>query len=453
MLTLLVIVGLAAALAVALAGCTFYNRKFETTVPPTADYELHVIQVDDFGSFWSVPDAQQTLNRIAELAKSQNTYVFLFIHGWHHNAAASDENFTDFQTKLKDISARLHRPAFTGIRIDLSGTASFRVVGVYVGWRGRSLPGWLNYGTMWWRKAAAERVGDGDVREFILQLQRLYLRTNSIRNRGPSPPKQHFMGLVTVGHSFGGQVLLTAVAEGLEVELAERARTLSDAIHGDTRVPSTQTLEHVPIDGFGDVNILVNPATEAYQYARIDDLVKKLRYPPCQLPQLVVFSADIDRPRQFFFPIARGLTRAFRPGFQKHSIQGALWGTALGEWPLQQTHDLKKAAAQASSLTDADYQTALGRAKIQAWDFSGSTVFNEVALIPLRSQAEQIANNPVAVVSTHDHLIQGHNGIFGPEFWGFVVDYVTFLEGKRMLWRQEWLASGSPSARAWSTEL
>jgi hypothetical protein len=441
----MIAVGVALGLGALLAGRAFYNRKFDTTLPPSGNHEIYVIQADDFGSLWSVPEAQAALDRVTELSKHENVYVFLFVHGWHHNAQ-DDPNLRDFKARITQIELRLKRTEFSQIRQEVSGDEAFEIIGIYVGWRGRSLPGFLDFFTMWWRKSAAERVGDGDVREFIVRLQRIYLRTNSIRDLKAGDSKPHFMGLVTIGHSFGGQVLLKSVASGLEGKLAERAPKLADTIvHPSSGHAANPEPERIPIDDFGDVNILLNPATEAYQYARIDQLYRQLSYPACQTPQLIVFSAVNDRARQFFFPIARGLTLPFRPGF-RNAEQGALWGRALGELAEQRTHTLKPTEG-GNSLEDSDYRSGAGRSKIRDWDFSSATAFHKADLAPLQSETDRIANSPVAIVYTDRTLIDGHNGIFKQNFWDFLVDYVTFLEGKRMLWRRQWLADGSLGAK------
>jgi hypothetical protein len=280
---------------------------------------------------------------------------------------------------------------------------------------------------MWWRKGAAERVGDGDVAEFLERLQRIYLRANAFKRYQQNPGKTPFMGLVTIGHSFGAQVVLKSVCRALEGELVERAPRQTDAVTVPS-APENPVPERVPIDSFGDLNILLNPALEAYQYARIDGLYRQLSYPSTQTPQLVVFSADNDVPRQLFFPIARGITRPFRPSF-RNPYQGALWGKALGELPNQQTHELRLATGEPDSLTDADYSVDR-RHRIAEHDFTAATVFAGIRLGPLPSP-QVIPNSPVAVVVTHDKIIDGHDGIFLPGFKKFLAPYIAFIEGKR----------------------
>jgi hypothetical protein len=180
--------------------------------------------------------------------------------------------------------------------------------------------------------------------------------------------------------------------------------------------------------------VLVNPATEAYQFARIDDLYRQLSYPTRQTPQLVVFSADNDVPRKSYFPIARGLTSPFRPKF-RNSYQGNLWGKALGELPEQQSHELRAAAGEPDSLNDEDF-TPDKLQKVAQYDFTSPTVFSGVRLSRLPS-VTPIENSPVEVIYTHDTIIDGHNGVFDTGFLDFLSKYIAYMEGKRVVLRYE----------------
>jgi hypothetical protein len=410
---------------VLLGSCSLYNHEFKTLPPQNLPYELFAIQADDFGSLWSVPTAQQVLDHLKDLTAHHNVTVILFIHGWHHNADATDPNYRDFATQLAAMDLRLNAPGVQRARSHAFSNATTRVVGIYIGWRGRSLPSALDYLTMWWRKSAAERVGDGDVREFILRLQRLYLNVNSIHDGEPP----YRMGLITFGHSFGAQVLIKSLGATLERSLTERTQHLASLVTPPAIPPQSDPVR-IPIDDFGDINILINPATEAYQYARIDALARQTTYPWCQLPQILVLSSDKDTARSFFFPIARGLTRPFRPAF-RDSEQGSLWGTALGMLESQQTHQLLVTGAP-PSLEDSDYDSPAGQLKILRQDFSARTTFAQVTLVP-KTQATLILDSPALVATEPGVLIRDHDDIFQKPLWDFLLDYVSFLEGKRFL--------------------
>jgi hypothetical protein len=56
-------------------------------------------------------------------------------------------------------------------------------------------------------------VGENDAREFIARLNQMCLKKRS------DPEQRTFLGLISIGHSFGAQVLLRATASTLEQQL------------------------------------------------------------------------------------------------------------------------------------------------------------------------------------------------------------------------------------------
>lgn len=144
-------------------------------------------------------------------------------------------------------------------------------------------------------------MGEGDAGEFIERLQRIYLRANADRKATTPSGTRPVMALVTVGHSFGGQVLIKTLSHALENDLEERAPRMASTTQEEA-APAAPTSIRVPIDSFGDANILLNPATEAAQFIRIHNLYRQLSYPACQMPQLIIFSADNDYRARVSFP-------------------------------------------------------------------------------------------------------------------------------------------------------
>jgi hypothetical protein len=235
------------------------------------------------------------------------------------------------------------------------------------------------------------------------------------------------MGLVTVGHSFGGQVLLKSVAPRLEEQLIAATKRLSDTTPA-ARGPVEERELRAPIRGLGDLNVLLNPALEAYQFARIDALYHERSYPRSQTPQLVVFSADNDSARSSFFPIARALTAPFRARFRDEQ-QAKQWSKALGELEDQRSHKLTLVEAP-DTITSSVYDSA-DLEPILALDFTDRVVFEGVALSPDTSKP-RIPNSPVAVAYTYDRIVDVHNGIFDAKFRGFLGKYIAFIEGKSL---------------------
>ncbi len=427
-------------------GCALYSGPHSTPAQTTDTYELRIVESDDFGTLWDRDAAQKTLDEIRHLSQNTNTLVIVYIHGWHHNAAADDTNLEDFKRWLPVLHGALNTPARRELRQRLTNTPDFRIVGLYLGWRGQSLPWYADYLTFWGRKNAAERVGSGDLAEFISRLQSIFVEANA-RN-GDANPRSPFTGLVTFGHSFGAQVLWKAIQRQLEEDLSRQAPQLSAAL-SPYSVPAPA--EAKPISGFGDLNVLVNPAVESYQFARIDALYRQLAYTPAQSPQLIVFSADNDYARKIWFPIGRAATGPFRPSFrlEPNDYQGTLWGKALGNVPEQRTHSLEPAPDGAfDSLTEADYVPG---EKICSYDFTSPTTFSSVILKPLPAEqsgswggvAPRTPHSPVMVVETRQKIIDGHNDAFGPRFLSFLWKYVAFIEGKRLLQRKQKHVAGT----------
>ena len=171
-----------------LNACSYGHRNFagptSGNYPKSIDY---VLQFDDFGSLWGDPEmAEKTLQAIKKESERTNTIVVLFIHGWHHNAAPDDENLLDFADSLESIREKLKDPLYRESRLELTGSEDVKVIGIYVGWRGRSLPWLLDYATFWGRKATAERVGEGDLRDFLLRLNAIYRARSTTRRESPS---------------------------------------------------------------------------------------------------------------------------------------------------------------------------------------------------------------------------------------------------------------------------
>jgi pimeloyl-ACP methyl ester carboxylesterase len=426
---ILVVAG--AAVILCLSSCALYNRAYENPTISEADLELRVVQADDFGTLWDAAAAQTALDEVSREAAANNVLVVVFVHGWHNNAQPDNANYLDFTKALRALVADLSQPARQQTRKNLTGIETVKVIGLYVGWRGRSLPWILDYATFWSRKSTAAKVGDGDISEFLARLQRIYLRGNSFERYKKTEEVHPYLGLVTIGHSFGGRVVFNAVSRELESNLVERAPCVSIAL-SPPKNPQNPQQERLPIDSLGDLNILVNPAFEAFQFARIDDLYRQLKYPSDQTPQLVVFSADNDVPRRVYFPIGEALAWPLQPGFRS-KFQRQLRSKALGELASQQTHELSP-STDADTFTDADYGTPEGRDRLKAYDFTSRTAFGGAELKPL-AEAPVFHNSPVAVVVTHGNIIDGHTGIFLPAFSNFLAPYIAYIEGKRTLMR------------------
>jgi hypothetical protein len=198
------------------------------------EYSLSVIEFDDQGWYHDLAQ-RDALMRFLEETGGEDLLIVVFVHGWKHNAAASDDNLRSFRALLSDARSS-----------EDQRETSRRVLGVYLSWRGRSLYGnwlWMN-ASFWTRKSAAFRVAVGSVREVLAKLRAEQRQRNRYTIDDPVERRGQGTRLVLAGHSFGALILFSAVAENL-IESVARSH------------------ERV-VRPFGDLVILINPAFEGY---------------------------------------------------------------------------------------------------------------------------------------------------------------------------------------------
>ncbi|MFO1313083.1 MAG: hypothetical protein U1F41_13565 [Burkholderiales bacterium] len=422
---LLAILFVAVLASLTVFSCSLYNNNHSQeggAFDPKMDF---VLQVDDYGSFWEPQTAERLLRVISENVQRTNVAVVVFIHGWHHNAQPDDDNARDFAESMRKLREAMDDKAggtpgiYRQSRTNLTGNGDIEIYGVYIGWRGKSLPEPLDYVTFWDRKSGAERVGDGDVREFLLRLNRLYSERSALRATTPETP---YLGLIGIGHSFGGQVLFRAVSHTFEAEIIQAA-------------PYDANVVSRPLTGFGDLTVLINPALEAFQYQRIHQLNKRIHYPPDQTPLLLVISSATDTPRQTLFPLGRVAAATFRASFRDD--QRELWTKALGEYEPHRTH-LVEITSDAPVPFDPKVYLDDPCAVVR-YDLTTVPSIAGVKLAPLPDRVQPYG--PFLVAYASGEVVLGHTGIFERQLREFLNQYVAITSGKRQL-------LASPKARA-----
>ncbi len=350
-------------------------------------YTLLVVEFDDQGTAY---EAAQMLALQAELDRLQglNAIILVFVHGWKHNARPLDPNLASFELVLEQ-TARAEQAARPEDRRP--------VLGVFVGWRGLSFyAGWLTNLTFWNRKTAALRVALGSVRELFGRL----------RNHRRSSPGSV---LIVAGHSFGGLVVFSALAQSL-IEIA----TFDTATSTE---PS-----------FANLVLLVNPAFEAARYLPIHLLVDGRQFQR-QPPVLVSITANNDEATGKAFPIGAWLGSRWE--HTRSRMQAEALIHTMGHLDWMRTHALTaepgKGLAEsvhvepgpAASATDEDLRAERHPSDIayqerrEGWvrHFQGGAILTHLAKHP---------SNPFWVVRASPEVVNGHNGIFGDVFLGFV---------------------------------
>lgn len=164
--------------------------------------------------------------------------LYVFVHGWRHNAALGNGDVARFHTILA-LMKSYWRDA---------GEPNRRVLGIYVGWRGSAVnePGWgetvdqLVAGlTFPGRKAQSDE-----------NAQRLQAFLTDLESVLPRDPSGAATPMVVIGHSLGGNMVLRATRPLFERRLKE----------------STQGAK---VSGVGSLVVLLNPASELTEWMEL----------------------------------------------------------------------------------------------------------------------------------------------------------------------------------------
>ncbi|MCI5143131.1 MAG: hypothetical protein D3909_15670 [Candidatus Electrothrix sp. ATG1] len=165
------------------------------------------------------------------------------------------------------------------------------VYGIYIGWRGRVFPGWLNtFLTFWERKSIAQAVGKGGVSDILLRLEFIKKKYKYNDNT-----------LVITGHSFGAASLLSGLNEIL------LQRILKSKYKREEHSDQQNNIEY-----FADGVVLVNPAIEASQIFQTYENAMELNIDKENRRSLItIITSEDDSATRFLFPIGQTLDTMF----------------------------------------------------------------------------------------------------------------------------------------------
>jgi hypothetical protein len=264
---------------------------------------VRFVEYDDFGNVFRPEQLNDTV-LAADAVARQKGIVVVYVHGWEHNAQSRDSDLQSFYRAMQKAQV-------------LASRASTRrtVLGIYVGWRGKSLeiPG-LSKVTFWERKTTAQSVGDGAVFELFRKLA--YARENNPESR-----------LVLIGHSFGATVTYASVFHSITAQIIEDPKDEKDAQQAgrDTRKR-------------WDLVVLINPAFEAMQLRPHIDLARTYNYVQAQLPHLVLITTQADWATRIAFPAGRYVRSLFNSYYGPDSAD--MYRQAAGHYLPYITHQL-----------------------------------------------------------------------------------------------------------------
>lgn len=376
-------------------------------IDTSGDYDLAVIEFDDQG-WYHDPSVQDKLACYLRSKQTERLSIIVFVHGWRHNACAEDRNLEEFR-KLLQYAANIERHS----------PKPCRVFGVYLAWRGMSLRGLLGYGTFWTRKNAAFRVAVGSVREVLASLRRHQRDCNCHPRTEEEVESGNGTRLVLAGHSFGGLILFSAVAEYLIDSVVRPRRKV--------------------VRPFGDLIILVNPAFEATRYQPLATAILARRgFAAGQRVCFVAITAKNDQATRKAFPFGRWLGSRFEsirrsvypklpPGAQREANLNT-----VGHLPWLTTHRLTAPDGANAKLSEAiakGWQPSFAEedrafeAFNETWRSEGSLKSGwcrEYTSGASLTHVDGHPDNPFWVVEASREVINGHNGIFCPVFLGFL---------------------------------
>jgi hypothetical protein len=437
-------------------------ERCSNVTPETGQgYELHFVEFDDQGWMPTLDNESPTagntsqnqidhlMNRLDKLLDENSSYlnIIVYVHGWKHDARSDDSDVERFRQVL--ASARtLERGGKDNPR---------KVVGIYVGWRGKSwnLPGPLINLSFWSRKAAALRVSHGTVQELFARLRTVQQYYNS-RTASPDCATPREGRLTTggcrvrtlmIGHSFGAWILYSAMSGQIMATLnAERDLDAQLDQHGkDDTTGREHAAKGVANRRPAEMIVLINPAFEAVRYQPVHQAAINYKNRVAQPPILVTITSTADLATKDAFPAGRFLNSIFERPVTSEEQNEAMTHTH-GHIELYQTHELIRIASEPcpgwqkpGPLSSSDKDQILKNKAIEVensarffnqytqdngllrpWvrDFCGG-----VRLVQLKQSDPRQNRDPNSLVwniRTDASLIPGHSEIMGDEFLEFV---------------------------------
>lgn len=358
-------------------------------------FDLGFIEFTERGNLYSREASHKVLQLIKAQADTENgVAVFVFVHGWKHNAKSDDSNVVQF----REFLYRAAENEIVGRR---------KVIGLYLGWRGNftNIPV-LRETTYWARKSVAEEIGAGGATEILSKLHQILSADYQDKNTASTPLKSAY---VIIGHSFGGAIVLSALHDVL----------LKDIIEANSSLSPTADMCH-DVQRFADAIILLNPAIEANKVILLKEAAARCRFGNTQAPLMHVLSSDGDSATQLFFPIGQfaNLTRTLGPKKLVRRINGK--EIILDERQLDRTTagNLKQIRTAYLFYQHQQRKWALNHCK-DSLDACG--------VQDLGQQKNHITvdhHDPLVFIKSDKNFIRNHNDVFGCYTQSFITSVI-----------------------------
>jgi hypothetical protein len=276
-------------------------------------FDLSYVEFDEKGDYWDRRQLGWTVQEIKRVARANDLVLVVYVHGWQNDASTSrGHDVGKFHCLLEHLS-------------DVDG-GKHRFFGVYVGWRGKSVPGGDGIFadksipdliskaiffvphelSLFGRKNAATRIAGMPVTEAIFQ--------SVAAARNETKRHSHGARTILIGHSFGALLLEKAMAQALAAKVISEGETFT--------APA-------------DFVVLLNSAAESIYAKEMIDMFRRRHIAlaksargdeiDAEHPLLVSITSKADSATGMLFPIGTGLSNALGV-FRKYE-----WDDKYGE--------------------------------------------------------------------------------------------------------------------------
>lgn len=333
------------------------DQAYHIPGPDIATQNLHVIEFNDQGQPHNDGQWQGLKARILQPNNGTAPELLIFVHGWHHSANPTDENFVAFEQFYQQMAA---------------SDSQRNLLGLYIGWRGDKLdPFWLDgsedatswiepldFPTILQRKAVAKRIGQTGLSQLLDKLDGLVAEHQLLR-------------YTVIGHSLGGLVVLHASKDRIKA-----------AIDNEQDNPN--------------LFLLLNPAAPAQDFKPLDTLMSLDR----QKPSMVVLQSKGDFAVKEAFNYIKDGERAL----------GNSWAI---------THDIDKCSGGNCSTPMKMPSALMAHDEIpgcmMTLPHSGWKIRARLQARRSVQTCPDANMQAVWVLAVSDEIVSGHNGILTPD--------------------------------------
>ncbi|WPD24485.1 MAG: hypothetical protein SD837_07945 [Candidatus Electrothrix scaldis] len=357
--------------------CIIEHIKIKENDHEIANLHLGFLEFTERGNLFDNDSRDRLLEMIKNDADNEGVLVVVYAHGWNHNSSFYDGDVQSFREALVKITKmeELRRGR--------------EVYGVYLGWRGRVLPWYFNHALTYWdRKSVAREIGKGGVSDILLRLDAI---DKSRENNT----------LFIAGHSFGAEILSSAVNEILLHRMVERKYN-----------------KDRELSKLADAIVLVNPAVEANQFLQLYELSldEDVTLDLGRKNLLTIISSNKDIPAKYVFPIGQFFETLFvkqeiisrEKTFQEDLSEFELELTTAGQFKPFHTENLYVKKEDDSGQVHLEFEKCYENP-------------NECRLSNDKGKFLSNKKIPISFIYTDDNFIEDHNDIFNDKLISYLV--------------------------------